>query len=91
MAQVARSPKQYDVVVIGSGAGGGMSAMILTKQGLKVAMLEAGPQIHPEKDYKMFAWPYDLQHRGVGVGGLQAEDFGEFLAPNGSWNIHGEP
>jgi choline dehydrogenase-like flavoprotein len=39
----------------------------------------------------MFAWPYDLPHRGVGVAGKQAEDFGEFLAPNGSWDIHGEP
>jgi len=81
----------YDAVVIGSGAGGGMAAKILTEGGLNVAMLEAGPQIHPEKDYKMFAWPYDLPHRGVGVAGKQAEDFGEFLAPNGSWDIHGEP
>jgi len=35
-------------------------------------MLEAGPQVHPEKDYKMFMWPYELPHRGVGVGGKQA-------------------
>ena len=53
-------------------------------------MLEAGPQINPEKDYKMFAWPYDLPHRGVGAEGRQAE-WGEFLAPNGYWDIHGEP
>src|SRR4029077_18423519 len=91
MAQVIRSPKTYEVIVVGSGAGGGMAAKVLTQGGLNVAMLEAGPQVHPEKDYKMFAWPYDLPHRGVGVGGRQAEDFGEFLAPNGSWNIHGEP
>ena len=91
MAQVNRSPKTYDVCIIGSGAGGGMAAKILTEGGLDVALLEAGPQVHPEKDYKMFMWPYDLPHRGVGVGGKAAENFGEFLAPNGAWQIEGEP
>ena len=91
MAQVIRSPKTYDVIVVGSGAGGGMAAKILTEGGMNVALLEAGPEVHPEKDYKMFVWPYELAHRGIGVGGRQAEDFGEFLAPNGSWDIQGEP
>ena len=91
MAQVIRSPKTYDVIVVGSGAGGGMAAKILTEGGLNVAMLEAGPQVHPEKDFKMFMWPYELSHRGVGVGGRAAENFGEFLAPNGAWEIEGEP
>jgi choline dehydrogenase-like flavoprotein len=91
MAQVNRSPKTYDVCIIGSGAGGGMAAKILTEGGLDVVLLEAGPQIHPEKDYKMFMWPYDLPHRGVGVGGKASENFGEFLAPNGAWQIEGEP
>ncbi|MBS1841431.1 MAG: GMC family oxidoreductase [Acidobacteria bacterium] len=91
MAQVNRSPKTYDVCIIGSGAGGGMAAKILTEGGLDVVLLEAGPQVHPEKDYKMFMWPYDLPHRGVGVGGKASENFGEFLAPNGAWQIEGEP
>jgi choline dehydrogenase-like flavoprotein len=91
MAQVIRSPKTYDVCIIGSGAGGGTAAKVLTEGGLNVVLLEAGPNVNPEKDYKMFLWPYDLPHRGVGVGGRAAKDFGEFLAPNGSWNIEGEP
>jgi len=91
MSQVNRSPKTYDVCSIGSGAGGGMAAKILTEGGLDVVLLEAGPQIHPEKDYKMLMWPYDLPHRGVGVGGKAGENFGEFLAPNGAWQIEGEP
>jgi choline dehydrogenase-like flavoprotein len=91
MAQVVRSPKVYDVCVVGSGAGGGMAAKILTEGGLSVAMLEAGPEVHPEKDFKMFMWPYQLPHRGVGVGGRAAVNFGEFLAPNGAWEIEGEP
>jgi choline dehydrogenase-like flavoprotein len=91
MAQVIRSPKQYDVCIVGSGAGGGTAAKILTEGGLNVVLLEAGPQVNPDKDYKMLMWPYELPHRGVGVGGKQAQDFGEFLAPNGSWDIEGEP
>ena len=91
MAQVQRTPKSYDVCVIGSGAGGGMAAKILTEGGLSVVMLEAGPQVYPDKDFKMFMWPYDLPHRGMGVGGRAVADFSEFLAPNGSWKISGEP
>ena len=91
MAHVTRSPKTYDVCVIGSGAGGGMAAKILTEGGLTVALLEAGGPVDPEKDFKMFMWPYELPHRGVGVGGKAAANFGEFLAPNGAWKIEGEP
>jgi choline dehydrogenase-like flavoprotein len=79
------------VCVIGSGAGGGMAAKVLTEGGLTVALLEAGGPVNPGTDYKMFLWPYDLPHRGVGVGGKAAENFGEFLAPNGAWKIEGEP
>ena len=91
MTQVMRAPKSYDVCAIGSGAGGGMAAKILTEGGLSVVLLEAGPPVNPEKDYKMFVWPYELPHRGVGVGGKAADNFGEFLAPNGAWKIAGEP
>lgn len=91
MAQVIRSPKTFDVCVIGSGAGGGIAAKTLTEGGLTVALLEAGPPVDPEKDYKMFVWPYEAPHRGVGVGGKAAANFGEFLAPNGAWKIEGEP
>ncbi len=91
MAQVIRSPKVYDVCVVGSGAAGGTAAKVLTEGGLNVALLEAGPPLNPEKDFKEHLWPYDLAHRGVGVGGKQAHFGGEFLAPNGFWEIEGEP
>jgi choline dehydrogenase-like flavoprotein len=91
MAQVARSPKVYDVCIIGSGASGGTAAKILTKGGLNVVMLEAGGPVNPEKDFKEHVWPYQLPHRGAGVGGKASENFSEFLAPNGSWEIEGEP
>jgi choline dehydrogenase-like flavoprotein len=92
MAQVIRSPKVYDVCIIGSGAAGGAAAKVLTEGGLNVVMLEAGPALNPAKDYKEHLWPYDLPHRGAGVGGkLRGEESDEFMAPNGAWEIEGEP
>ena len=91
MAQVIRSPKTYDVCIVGSGAAGGTAAKVLTEGGLNVVMLEAGPPLDPAQDYKEHLWPYDLPHRGAGVGGSARHNFGEFLAPNGFWEITGEP
>jgi len=92
MPQVIRSPKVYDVCIIGSGAAGGTAAKILTEGGLNVVMLEAGPPLDPARDYKEHFWPYDLEHRGAGVGGkLRGLLNTEFLAPNGAWEIEGEP
>jgi choline dehydrogenase-like flavoprotein len=92
MAQVIRSPKVYDVCIIGSGAGGGTAAKVLTEGGLNVVMLEAGPLLNPRADYKEHVWPYQLPHRGADIGGRARHELnGEFLAPNGFWQIDGEP
>lgn len=42
----------FDAVVVGSGAGGGASAWALTRKGLRVLVLEAGPRFDPDRDYK---------------------------------------
>lgn len=92
MANLNAPKKVYDVCIIGSGAGGGTAAKVLTEGGLNVVMLEAGPRLNPDKDFKEHIWPYELDHRGADVGGkgrLQFND--EFLAPNGFWEIDGEP
>ena len=93
MPQIIRKGRVFDVCIIGSGAAGGAAAKVLTEGGLDVVMLEAGPALHPEKDYKEHVWPYQLAHRGAGIGGAGFEDFGktEFMAPNGAWTIEGEP
>ncbi len=92
MPQVVGSPKVYDVCIIGSGAGGGTAAKVLTEGGLNVVMLEAGPLLNPRKDYKEHVWPYALPHRGADVGGRALHELNdEFLAPNGFWEIEGEP
>lgn len=42
-----------DVVIIGSGAGGGPSAWALASRGVKVMLLEAGPAYDPAVDYRL--------------------------------------
>lgn len=46
---MSASDPQYDAIVVGSGANGGMAAMELCRRGLKVLVLEAGPQRDPFK------------------------------------------
>jgi choline dehydrogenase-like flavoprotein len=91
--QVIRSPKVYDVCIVGSGAAGGTGAKILTEGGLEVVMLEAGPVLDPGKDYKEHVWPYDLAHRGAGIAGMyyNIPYLSEFTAPNAFFTIKGEP
>jgi len=45
----------YDVIVIGSGFGGSVSALRLTEKGYKVAVLEAGPRYRDE-DFAKTSW-----------------------------------
>jgi choline dehydrogenase-like flavoprotein len=47
--QIKVQPKTYDVVIVGSGAGGGMAAYMLANAGLSVALVEAGPMYDPAK------------------------------------------
>ena len=39
--------REYDVVIVGSGAGGGQMAYTLTMEGIKVLLLEAGRMFDP--------------------------------------------
>ena len=66
--QLNPDKKDHDVCILGSGAGGGTAAKVLTEGGLNVVMLEAG-RGSPDKDFKKHMWPYQLPHRGVGISG----------------------
>jgi len=52
---------RYDVIIIGSGAGGGASAWALAEAGLSVLVLEAGPAYNPYKDYKLASADWEKQ------------------------------
>ncbi len=56
--------KIYDAVIVGSGAAGGMAAYMLTKAGMDVLVLEAGPKLDLYNDFKTHAWPYEEKYRG---------------------------
>jgi choline dehydrogenase-like flavoprotein len=86
--QIKKTPTTYDVCIVGSGAGGGAAAYVLTRAGANVIMLEAGPQWDSAKDSAMFKWPYDSPRRGAST---PERAFGEFDGCIGSWTIEGEP
>ncbi len=87
--QIKEQDKKYDVCIVGSGAGGGMAAKILSEAGLSVAVLEAGGDYDPAKDeYRtQLRWPWESPRRGAGT----QRAFGDFDAAWGGWDIDGEP
>jgi choline dehydrogenase-like flavoprotein len=80
---------QYDVIVVGSGAGGGMAAYQLSVNGLKVLLLEAGRDYDPVSETPMFQTPKDAPLRGAGGAD---KPFGFYDATvDGGWRVPGEP
>ncbi len=61
--------RKYDVVVVGSGAGGATAAYVLVNRGLNVLLLEAGRMLDQAKDFNTHTWPYELKFRGRGKPG----------------------
>ena len=88
--EIKQTSKQYDAVIVGSGAGGGMSAKILSEAGLTVAVLEAGPYFDPAQDqYRSQLRPaWESPRRGAST---PLRNFGDWDAAYGGWELDGEP
>src|SRR5260370_36909818 len=54
---------RWDVIVVGSGAAGGMAAFQLAMAGVKVLLLEAGRMIDVRTEYRTMEWPYASMRR----------------------------
>ena len=85
--QIKKSTEQYDVIIVGSGAGGGMAGYVLANAGIKVLMLEAGPFFDPAKQSRQLEWPHQSPRRGAST----TRSFGDFDAAYGGWQMEGEP
>ena len=80
---------EYDVCIVGSGAGGGMAAHRLALGGARVVLLEAGGWWdNTTSNSAMLRWPYQSSQRGAST---PDRPFGEFDACVGGWDLPGEP
>ncbi|MBP8095367.1 MAG: GMC family oxidoreductase [Saprospiraceae bacterium] len=86
--QIKENPVEYDVVIVGSGAGGGMATYMLGNAGLKVCLLEAGPMYDPKKDITQFKWNWESPRRGAST---DYRNNGDMDACYGGWELEGEP
>ncbi|WP_339876605.1 GMC family oxidoreductase [uncultured Algoriphagus sp.] len=88
--QIKTSGEPYDVIIVGSGAGGGMASKVLSEAGLTVAVIEAGGDFDPanDADRTQLRPPWESPRRGAST---RIRPFGDFDAAIGGWDIEGEP
>ncbi len=86
---MSKAQAEYDVIIVGSGAAGGMCAFVLAVHGVKVLMLEAGRHYDPVTETPMFNLPSEAPLRG---GWTPEKPFGYYDATvDGGWQVPGEP
>ncbi|MBT6036000.1 MAG: GMC family oxidoreductase [Kordiimonadaceae bacterium] len=79
----------HDVIVVGSGAGGGMMVHTLTKAGVNVLLLEAGRDFDPKTETAMFQWPREAPLRDQRTPDKNSGFFDATV--NGGFNVDGQP
>src|SRR5262245_66639287 len=77
-ASITPGSGQWDVIVVGSGAAGGMAAFQLAMAGVKVLLLEAGRMIDVRTEYRTMEWPYATNRRGRLPPGERPIDVAEY-------------
>jgi choline dehydrogenase-like flavoprotein len=77
-ASIKPGSARWDVIVVGSGAAGGMAAYQLATGGAKVLLLEAGRMLDWQKEYRTMEWPYQSMRRGRLPAGERAIDVAEY-------------
>ena len=88
IAPVEQQPS-YDVVIVGSGAGGGQAAYTMAMEGVKVLLLEAGRMVDPTREPAMFHTPNLAPLRAVATPDKQYGFYDHSVASG--WQIPGEP
>ena len=89
MVQDTSSSTVHDVVIIGSGAGGGTVTKVLADMGVRVLLMDAGPMVTRDT-FQTLASPLDDWHRGAGDAatlyttgeGAGRQDTSVFFSPN---------
>lgn len=86
---------EYDVLIIGSGASGGMAAYTLTQLGVRCLMLDAGPPLDFDRG-RTLRPVWDLPYRGFGRPGrfphiTQASEFDAALWADEKQNPYSYP
>ncbi len=57
------SKECFDAIIVGSGATGGWAAKELAEAGLRVALVEAGRNLDPRRDFTEHVMPYETKYR----------------------------
>lgn len=85
----SKTQTAYDVIVVGSGAGGGQAAYTLTMEGARVLMIESGRNYDPVRETPMFQTYGQAPLRAANT---PDKPMGFYDATvDGGWEVPGEP
>ena len=76
----------YDVIVVGSGAGGGACVWSLVEQGLTVCLLEAGPEYNYLTDYGLHRTDWEQQLFPDKQGASKRQSYAEMQLLDNKWS-----
>lgn len=78
--------KEPEVIVIGSGAGGGAAAWKLAQLGVRVHILEAGPRYQPAEDYRLFSPQWEQRRFPEKIASKGRQTYAPLQALDARWD-----